>query len=290
VRVRTALTAALVLGVVFGLGYYLVQQQLDGIVTLPAGPQSCVVGLDRDELRLDPEQVASAATIAAVGIRRELPRQAITVALATALQESKLRNLGHLGGGNDHDSLGLFQQRPSQGWGAEEDIMQPRYAADAFYTALLKVDGWEGMPLAQAAQEVQRSAYPDAYAKWEDEAQVLSSALTGQRSGAVSCTVDVDAARPSATPPRTATALNEQLKLDWGPLALGAVAAGDGLRVPVTENAGGWQISHWMVAHATTTGVTRVQFADQQWSADDGTWSAVENVTEQVVVEVRNLG
>jgi hypothetical protein len=166
--------------------------------------------------------------------------------------------------------------------------MDPRYAADAFYTALLKVDGWESLPLADAAQQVQRSAYPRAYAKWEDEALLLSTVLSGQRAGAVRCTVD---SPPSgAAGERTATALKERLSLDWGRRAGGAVAEGAGVRIPVAVDADGWQFSYWMVAHATTTGVTRVHFADQQWSADNGTWSTVENVTEQVVVEVRDAG
>jgi hypothetical protein len=106
----------------------------------------------------------------------------------------------------------------------------------------------------------------------------------------VTCSIDSGTQPAATTAARTATALGERLRLDWGRRAQGAVAAGHGLRIPVAADESGWQFSYWMVAHATTTGVTRVQFADQQWSADDGTWSTAENVTEQVVVEVRDAG
>src|SRR3954451_25063852 len=118
-RVRTVLTALLVLAVICGLGGYLASQQLGSRITLPTGPYTCIAGgvaKDDGEVRLDPEQMANAATIAAVGLRRNFAEQGIVIALATALQESKLRNLDHLGSDNYHDSVGLFQQRPSQGW------------------------------------------------------------------------------------------------------------------------------------------------------------------------------
>ena len=120
------------------------------------------VASDLTEVTLVPARMANAATIAAVGLIRGVPRRALVVALATALQESKLDNLT----GGDRDSVGLFQQRPSQGWGTVEQIADPRYAANAFYTALLKVHGWQNMRVTDAAQAVQRSAYPEAYQQW----------------------------------------------------------------------------------------------------------------------------
>ncbi len=108
----------------------------------------------------------------------QVPRYGWEIAVATAMQESTLRNLGHLGADNDHDSLGLFQQRPSQGWGTPEQILNPRYAAGKFYERLVEVEGWQTMPLTQAAQAVQRSAFPDAYAKWQPEAQQLVAVIS----------------------------------------------------------------------------------------------------------------
>ncbi|RKF23637.1 peptidoglycan endopeptidase, partial [Micromonospora globbae] len=121
------------------------------------------------------EQTANAAVIVAVGAERRVPPRGWVIALATAMQESTLRNLP----GGDRDSVGLFQQRPSQGWGTPDQLRDPRYAAGKFYTALLAVDGWQAMALTDAAQAVQRSAYPGAYAKWEDDAIALVRVLTG---------------------------------------------------------------------------------------------------------------
>ncbi|MGS2617457.1 hypothetical protein ACVCAH_23465, partial [Micromonospora sp. LZ34] len=99
--------------------------------------------------------------------------RAAVVAIATALQESKLENLGHLGERNDHDSQGLFQQRPSSGWGTVEQITDPEYSTKAFLKGLKQVDGWQDMPLTKAAQTVQVSAYPFHYAQWEQQAADL---------------------------------------------------------------------------------------------------------------------
>ncbi|MDZ5447265.1 C40 family peptidase [Micromonospora sp. 4G57] len=121
------------------------------------------------------EQTANAAVIVAVGGERKVPPRGWVIALATAMQESGLRNLP----GGDRDSVGLFQQRPSQGWGTPAELRDPRYAAGTFYTALLAVDGWQAMALTDAAQAVQRSAFPGAYAKWEDDAVALVRVLAG---------------------------------------------------------------------------------------------------------------
>jgi cell wall-associated NlpC family hydrolase len=128
---------------------------------------------------LSQEQTRNAAVIVAVGQQMKIPARGWVVAIATALQESNLINLGDLGADNNYDSLGLFQQRPSQGWGTPAQIMNPEYAAGAFYTALRKVAGWETMPVTQAAQRVQRSAYPDAYSKHEARAAAIVAAFTG---------------------------------------------------------------------------------------------------------------
>jgi hypothetical protein len=113
------------------------------------------------------EQIRNAAIIINVGSELKLPPRAWVIAVATAMQESRLSNLGHLGARNDHDSLGLFQQRPSAGWGTPAQVQDPVYASRKFYEKLQTVQGWEKMPLTRAAQRVQRSAYPNAYAKHE---------------------------------------------------------------------------------------------------------------------------
>ncbi|WP_319461457.1 C40 family peptidase [Micromonospora sp. RTP1Z1] len=121
------------------------------------------------------EQTANAAIIVTVGAQRQVPPRGWVIALATAMQESSLVNLP----GGDRDSIGLFQQRPSQGWGTPAQLQGPRDAAGRFYDALLAVDGWQAMPLTDAAQAVQRSAFPGAYARWEDDAIALVRILAG---------------------------------------------------------------------------------------------------------------
>jgi murein DD-endopeptidase MepM/ murein hydrolase activator NlpD len=128
---------------------------------------------------LTAEQAGNARVIVAVGERMRVPVRGWVVAVATALQESNPINLGNLGDANDHDSLGLFQQRPSMGWGTPAQLMTPDYAVGKFYERLLTVPGWERLPLTEAAQAVQRSAYPDAYAKHEPRATAIVAAYTG---------------------------------------------------------------------------------------------------------------
>jgi hypothetical protein len=121
------------------------------------------------------DQIANATTIYQVSVQLGLPPYAAVVAIATALQESSLENLDY----GDRDSLGLFQQRPSQGWGTPAEILDPVYASTKFYQALGKVPNWESIPLTQAAQAVQRSAYPTAYAKFSTTAQYLVATVSG---------------------------------------------------------------------------------------------------------------
>ncbi|RZU77853.1 hypothetical protein EV384_6595 [Micromonospora kangleipakensis] len=125
---------------------------------------------EQSKISLNDEQTGNAKAIIAATKKAGLPERAAVISIATSLQESKLENLGHLGDRNDHDSLGLFQQRPSSGWGTPEQITDPEYATLAFEKGLKQVDGWQDMPLTEAAQTVQVSAYPDAYAQWEKQA------------------------------------------------------------------------------------------------------------------------
>jgi hypothetical protein len=140
-------------------------------------------------MTLTAEQVANAATIAQVGRDRGLPERAIVIALATAQQESRLRNLDH----GDRDSLGLFQQRPSSGWGSPEEVQDPVYAAAQFYGHLVKVPGWETGDLATVSDAVQHSAFPRAPAQWEEMATKLAAAQISASPGRITCTPDESA-------------------------------------------------------------------------------------------------
>ncbi|WP_446591349.1 hypothetical protein [Streptomyces sp. LARHCF249] len=172
-RRRRPLRAAVGLLVLFAvIGYFAVQRYSNGGAGAPYCTATATAG-GGQKYEMTPEQAANAATIAAVGISKGLPDRAVTIALATAMQESALRNLDH----GDRDSLGLFQQRPSMGWGTPAQITDPVYSAGIFYDRLVEVPGYSRMPLTVAAQKVQRSGYPQAYAKHETDATVLTAAF-----------------------------------------------------------------------------------------------------------------
>ena len=247
--------------------------------------QRCEANVDGTTVRLSPEQARNAATIAAVAERRGLPARAVTIALATAYQESKLLNIDY----GDRDSLGLFQQRPSQGWGTPDEVMDPVYAAGRFYDELVKVPGYTEMAVTDAAQTVQRSAFPTAYADHEDDARVLASSLSGWSPAALTCSIrhsGYAAEQPdeSGFTPR-AQAVGDEVKQWFGadtPVTTyqtaGARSTHDrGLALdiffPIEDGAGGregWAAAHWLVANAERLGVAVVIYDDKIWSARRG--------------------
>jgi hypothetical protein len=197
-----------------------------------------------------PEQMDNAARISAVGTKLGLPPHAATIALATALQESKLRNLE----GGDRDSVGLFQQRPSQGWGTVAQLRDPVYAATAFYEKLEKLPGWETLPITEAAQEIQRSGVPDAYAQWESQSRALAAAFTGQFPATLTCRN-----LTLAAPGDLASAATDEL----GTARLSGAH-------PAAQ---GWTYASWLVGRAEALGVDKVSFAGQTWTAESGAWT-----------------
>lgn len=206
--------------------------------------------------QVTPEQAQNAAIIAAVALKMGMPDHAVTVALATALQESGLRDLPY----GDRDSVGLFQQRPSEGWGTRAQILDPVYAATAFYSRLAHVPGWETIPVTEAAQAVQQSAAPSAYAPWESEARAFAAALTGEDPGAFTCHLD---GFTGATP--SATALTAAATSEMGAQLLGATVG--------TKE--GWEVASWAVAHAWQYHISRVAFGSWAWTPGSGRWSRV---------------
>jgi LysM repeat protein len=150
-----------------------------GTVTPQASPPQIQISqVGAVTVPLSPTMQTNAQTIIAVGKRLGVPSYGIIIALAAAAQESGLQNLNY----GDQDSVGLFQQRPSAGWGNDAQLENPTYASELFYggpsnpnigrtRGLLDIPGWQSMSVTQAAQAVQSSAYPLAYAKWEASAR-----------------------------------------------------------------------------------------------------------------------
>lgn len=216
---------------------------------------------------LDTEQAAIAATIAGVAHSRRLPAAAVTIAYATAMQESKMHNLPH----GDRDSVGVFQQRPSQGWGRPRQLIDPVYATGKFFAALVRVPGYLRIPLYQAAQAVQHSADGSAYTNYQQQAASMSRAFTGERPRAVWCWFPASGSRSLAVGP-----MRRQLLRTFGrrdvQLVSGDVAASADppAAVRVRHRAAGWAVASWLVTHATAYGISNVSYAGYQWSKTAG--------------------
>jgi hypothetical protein len=275
---KRGLRRLLVLGLALALiggGVYTAVAFIQRSETLVTEKCTATVGSLKAELATD--QAANAALVSAVAVRRGLPPRAATIALATAMQESKLRNIGH-GDQAGPDSRGLFQQRPSQGWGTAEQVMDPYYSTGAFYDALVKIPGYESLEITAAAQRVQRSAYPQAYAEHEDMSRAFASALTGQAAAALDCTLK------SPEGPGDAQAVLAGLTAAFGNVP----ASADGSTI-VLEASGSqaWAVGQWAVANAKSLSVTDVAVDGHSWhrAARNG-WQASDVQPGQVTVTV----
>jgi hypothetical protein len=233
----------------------------------------CKASVGGRTVTLDPEQARYAGLITAISVERGMPARAATIALATAYQESKLRNLA----GGDRDSIGLFQQRPSMGWGTPTQLHDPTYAANAFYDALARVPGYTTLPVTEAAQAVQRSGFPDAYADHEADARVLASALTGNSPGAFSCRLDAAgeshslALRSSGLTGR-ADAVRRDVLSAFPDGSASAAAGSDGRSLDVLVGSAaarqrGWAVAQYLVSQAARLHIRTVVFDGRTWSA-----------------------
>ena len=275
-RLRAAGVLTLLTAVVTG-GSYLAITQLNSSEVLIRERCSAVVGTDTYELA--PEQAANASTIAAVAVTRGLPPRAVSIALATAVQESGLRNLDY-GDQAGPDSRGLFQQRPSQGWGSAEQVQDPIYAAGAFYDELVTVPGYQTLPITEAAQLVQRSAYPDAYAEHEPEARAFASALTGQSPASLNCVLR------KAEISGDAAAVTERLAAVFPALATTATEQG---LVASASGSEGWAAAQFAVAHAKELGIASVSHSGLQWNRTEGGWTTADTETGAVLITLAEV-
>jgi hypothetical protein len=265
-RGKAVVGTALVL--VLAVAGYAIYHSFRGVTALP--PPGCQAGSGQQVITLETEQAAIAATIAGVAARHRLPRRAVTIALAAALQESKLHNLDY----GDRDSVGIFQQRPSQGWGPAADLEDPVYATTKFFAALTQVPGYATMPVYQAAQDVQHSADGSAYEQWVGVAGQLSGYFTGQPAHGVSCWY-----APSG-PGDLAGAVRRMAQTFGSPGQKGVVIRittdrsaqknNGGVAVLHVQRSAAWTVAGWLVAHAQAYGLSEVRYAGYQWKAANG--------------------
>jgi len=267
---------ALLLAVGAYAAYKAYQRYVVQVLTVPG----CQAGTGQNAVPLDFGQAADAATIAGVAARDHLSSRALTIAYATAFQESKLENLTY----GDRDSVGIFQQRPSEGWGTTAELEDPAYAAQAFFGALVKVPDYLSIPVYEAAQDVQKSADGNAYQQYAQSGALLAAAYT-TGPHAVTCWYNP---AEQASSQGVSTKLNlhgaaEELDHVFGtPGQDGAALTGvtrirSGSADLITTTPGaGWTVASWLVANALTYGITQVSYDGHQWTAGltETSWQA----------------
>lgn len=182
VRALIGLAIALVVLAVVVVGAF-VWLRSSGVAAPLPGAERCIATAGDRSVAVDLDQAHYTSIITGLSVRRDLAARAATIAMATVYQETGIRNLDY----GDRDSVGLFQQRPSQGWGTAKQIMDPYFSTRKFYDALVKVDGWRTGDITEVAQAVQRSGFPDAYRDHEADARVLASVFTGNSPAGLSC-------------------------------------------------------------------------------------------------------
>lgn len=236
--------------------------------------EKCAAVVGSNSYSLSPEQASNAALISAVATKRGLPERAATIAIATSMQESKLTNIDY-GDGAGPDSRGLFQQRPSMGWGTEAQVMDPVYAAGRFFQELETFD-YASMALTDAAQKVQRSAYPMAYARHEGLAKAFSAPLTGNAVSALNCTLRP--AESAGSPAKVGMALREATGIG------NAVVDGPRLKVPAKSQQG-WAVAQWAVANAGAMNTESVSYAGLVWNRTQGAWVPAATNDGYVIIQ-----
>lgn len=218
----------------------------------PIPAQGCRVTVEGFTTYFTHEQADNASIIVGESIRRGLAPRAGSIALTTAYQESDIRNLDY----GDRDSVGLFQQRPSQGWGTVEQIMDPWYSSGKFYEVLVTIPGWETGDINDVAQAVQRSGFPHAYRQHEQKGRSWASALTGHSPAAVSC---VDRSDPVANPDD----LVNFLQRVYGDSITVSTSPG-AIIVTAPDQTTAWAVAQLSLLRGRTSGIAQIAVGDVQ--------------------------
>ncbi len=230
---------------------------------IPSAPEigtGCLVHSTGFDVPLSTDQAGIAATIAGVASGRALPVRAVTIAYAAALQESDLQNLPY----GDRDSVGVFQQRPSEGWGTRAELLNPIYASTKFFAALAAVPGYLRLPIYQAAQDVQRSADGSAYSQYAPQGAVMAQGFAGSQARTVWCWYGSGVRGRGDL-----AAADRALSAAFGPMRVRDV--GDPVvAVRVPSRASGWAVACWLMTHAASYRIKHVRFSGYEWTAANG--------------------
>lgn len=257
--VKILFSVTLVCGLLVAAGYY-VLTTVEPLETEEAEP-GCRLDLPEGSYDMRVSQAANASTVGGVAFSRDLPPEAVTVAYATVWQESTFHNVEH----GDRDSVGLFQQRPSQEWGDTDQILDPVFSSRAFFDTLADVENWQGMPVHEAAQQVQRSADGWAYDQHEQLSEEMATVFRGTDGPAATCWFDEQ---------RLADLQETEADLEGAREELGRVFGTDPVDLPAVPDPStgdlGWAMALWSVTHAEEYGLSSVGYDGHRWSATDG--------------------
>lgn len=272
-RLVAGIVVLVALALLVGLGVVVVRALTPKPAPPPPPLEGCVARTELGSVLLSREQMGIADIVVGVAIREGMGVRGATIGLATAWQESSLRNLPD----GDRDSIGVFQQRPSQGWGTPEQLRDPYYASLAFYDALVKLPDWETGDINDLAQQVQRSGVPDGYRKHVENATLLATVLAGDQPRALTC---ID----RSTTPGDPSALLAFARDTYG--ATGVIADGK-LTFTMQTSPGAWRMAYLAIAHGSQTGVASVTIGDQRHVIGRETktdWETVDSVGATTVV------
>lgn len=251
--IGAVLIGTLILMLLVAAGLVFLRQK--GVVEPMPGEQRCVGRAGDEAVAVDLDQAHFASIIVGISVRRGLPARAASIAIATVYQETGIRNLDY----GDRDSVGLFQQRPSQGWGTAEQLMNPYYATNRFYDALVKIKDWESADITEVAQRIQISGYPDAYRQHESNARTLASNLAGHSAAGFSCLERQDA-------PGDAAGLVKSLKKTFRRVP--AKRAGEVITIKARDETLAWAYANYALANSQHFGVIDVTVGSQVWRTD----------------------
>jgi len=286
---RRPLIVLVVIAVLLAIGAYAAYSAYQRFVVQALIVPGCQAGTGNNAIALDFGQAADAATIAGVAVREHLPAEALTVAYATAFQESKLENLTY----GDQDSVGIFQQRPSEGWGTTAELEDPAYASRAFFGALVQVPHYTTLPVYEAAQAVQKSAYGYAYEQYAQSGALLAADYTA-RPHEVTCWYSpaTQAADDNVSPKLNLPEAVKGLEGTFGQPGRNEVVTSitrprsDGSLAVSAPSGSSWSVANWLVSNASSYGITQVRYAGYQWTAGltETSWQSDSGATTGGIV------